>query len=112
MTELSGIKRLNLDFDRLSKVAKEKARVAIQTAGTDVQKDAKAKVPRRTSRLHNSIKNYAEDGGFTSIIETNVEYGPYVEFGTVKMSAQPFMMPAFEKHSKKLMKELDKMLKL
>lgn len=112
MTEFSGIKQLNVDFDRLSKVAKEKVRVAIQTAGTDVQKDAKAKVPRDTSRLHNSIKNYAEDGGFTSIIETDVEYGPYVEFGTYKMSAQPFMMPAFEKNTKKLMKELDKMLKL
>jgi len=118
MTELSGIKRLNVDFDRLSKVAKEKVRVAIQTAGTDVQKDAKAKVPRDTSRLHNSIRNYAEDGGFTAIVDTEaggnqpVEYGPHVEFGTYKMSAQPFMMPAFEKNTKKLMKELDKMLKL
>lgn len=112
MTEFSGIKRLNADFDRLSKVAKEKVRVAVQTAGTNVQKDAKGKVPRDTSRLHNSIRNYAEDGGFTSIIETDVEYGPHVEFGTYKMSAQPFMMPAFEKHTKKLEKALDKMLKL
>lgn len=27
--------------------------------------------------------------------EQGVEYGPFVEFGTVNMAAQPFLMPAF-----------------
>jgi HK97 gp10 family phage protein len=30
------------------------------------------------------------------IIGTNVEYAPYVELGTVKMAAQPYLNPALE----------------
>lgn len=31
------------------------------------------------------------------VVGTNVEYAPYVEFGTSKMSAQPYLRPAADK---------------
>ena len=31
-------------------------------------------------------------------IGTNVEYGPYIEYGTSRMKAQPFITPAMEPH--------------
>jgi HK97 gp10 family phage protein len=31
-------------------------------------------------------------------IGTNVEYAPHVEYGTRRMSAQPFLRPAFDTH--------------
>jgi HK97 gp10 family phage protein len=33
--------------------------------------------------------------GFTVVTGTNVKYGPYVEFGTSRQSAQPYLYPAF-----------------
>lgn len=39
-------------------------------------------------------------GGPAGIISTNLEYAPYVEFGTVKMKAQPYLRPAEELNRK------------
>ena len=44
----------------------------------------------------NRLRQYAGSGGTTYIVGTNVEYAPYVEFGTRHMSAQPYLRPAVE----------------
>lgn len=50
----------------------------------------------RTGRLRNSIANDHDD---TAVyVGTNVEYAPYVELGTYKMPARPFLRPAIEEH--------------
>ena len=49
-----------------------------------------------TGRLRNSISHAeTEDAVY---IGTNVEYAPYVELGTSKMSAIPFLRPAITDH--------------
>lgn len=51
---------------------------------------------KRTGRLRNSIAN---DHDETAVyVGTNVEYAPYVELGTYKMPARPFLRPAIEEH--------------
>ena len=51
----------------------------------------------------------------TLYVGTNVEYAPHLEYGTVKMSAQPFLRPAFDGRKSDIMrmglKEVDKGLK-
>ena len=37
-----------------------------------------------------------EDGDTVGYVGTNVEYAPYLEFGTSRMAARPFMFPALE----------------
>lgn len=47
-------------------------------------------------------------GGISVYIGTNVEYGPYVELGTSKMAARPFLKPAVTEHVeeyKKILKD-------
>lgn len=48
--------------------------------------------------LRNSIthQQYDED---TEVIGSNVEYAPYVELGTRKMKARPYLRPAAEDHT-------------
>lgn len=53
---------------------------------------AQAIVPVDTGALKNSIA--AEVDGFTGVVSTNMEYAWFVEDGTYKMAAQPFMRPA------------------
>ena len=49
-----------------------------------------------TGILDDIIKNVGNVSTSTYIIADGVDYGIYQEFGTHKMAAQPFLIPAFE----------------
>lgn len=50
----------------------------------------------RTGRLRSSITHRSEDRQAT--VGSNVEYSPYVEFGTSKGAPRPFIRPTIENH--------------
>lgn len=54
-----------------------------------------------TGRLRNSISHdVIEQGeGSRMVVGTNVEYGPYLELGTRKMQAYPYLKPAVTEHT-------------
>lgn len=53
--------------------------------------------PVRTGNLRRSIENKPV-GNHSQEIGTDVEYAVYVELGTRKMRAQPYLRPAAENH--------------
>lgn len=55
--------------------------------------------PVDTTRLRTSISDGIDEPSLTAYIGTNVEYAPYVEYGTSKMAAQPFIKPAVNNHA-------------
>jgi HK97 gp10 family phage protein len=55
--------------------------------------------------LKNSIRA-EKKGEFTWEVATNIGYGLFVEFGTYKQKAQPFLRPAFKRAKRKVFKEL------
>lgn len=55
---------------------------------------AKLNCPVDTGRLRNSITHERDDEEGQVQIGTNVEYAPYVEYGTSRMDAQPYLEPA------------------
>lgn len=67
---------------------------AAQAAADEVLKVALQRVPVRTGRLKRSIRRWRV--GTVWHVGTDVEYAPYVEFGTRRMRAQPFLGPALE----------------
>lgn len=95
---------------------------ALETIGRVAERYAKELCPTDTSRLKNSISHQVDDD--TVYVGTNVEYAPYVEFGTGKfaeggggrptpwsyqddkgnwhttngMKPQPYLKPAIENH--------------
>lgn len=52
----------------------------------------------RTGRLRNSIAYGVDTNEPAVYIGSNVEYAPYVELGTSKMRARPFLKPAVENY--------------
>ena len=75
----------------------ELAQRAYATIGFVAEGYAKRLCPVDTGRLRNSITHtYDEEGVY---IGTNVEYAPYVELGTSRMKARPFLKPAAEDHA-------------
>jgi len=66
-----------------------------RTANT-VTRIAKRLAPVDTGRLRSSIANELgrDSKGLVARVGTNVEYAPYLELGTRRMSARPFLRPA------------------
>lgn len=54
------------------------------------------KFVKPTGATKRSIKLQITDGGLVARVEAGTDYSGYLEKGTRKMSAQPFMKPAFE----------------
>lgn len=69
---------------------------ALEAIGLTAEGYAKDECPVDTGRLRNSITHAVE--GDAVYIGTNVEYAPYVELGTSRMKARPFLGPAAENH--------------
>ena len=45
-------------------------------------------------------------------VGTNIEYGPYVELGTSKMRAQPYLRPAFDEKRGEAIREIAAVLRM
>ena len=71
---------------------------AISDATIMVQRAAKDFAPVDTGMLMNSIHRRMDKGQSTGIVYTTTEYGVYQEFGTRKMAAHPFMLPAINQN--------------
>ena len=69
---------------------------ALVKCGLQAQTFAKSLCPVDTGNLRNSISYIVE--GDTVYIGTNTEYAPYVELGTYKMAARPYLEPAISGH--------------
>lgn len=68
----------------------------VDMSASAIEATAKALAPVKTGNLRTGIKKRPVDGGMAAEVYNNVEYAPYVEFGTHKMAAQPHMFPALE----------------
>jgi len=66
-----------------------------------VEGEAKKNCPVDTGRLRSSITGKVTEE-YVGIIGTDVEYAPFVEHGTSRQSAQPFLFPALESSKKKI----------
>lgn len=64
--------------------------------GLLAERNAKMYCPVDTGRLRNSISHAADDD--TMYVGTNVEYAAYVELGTKRMKAQPYIEPSIMNH--------------
>lgn len=80
----------------LDALAKAKLR-GLNAIGLTAAKYAKKICPKRTGRLQGSITS-TNDGEY-AYIGTNVEYAPYVELGTSKQKAKPYLRPAATEHN-------------
>lgn len=70
---------------------------ALTRIGLQAETYAKRECPVDTGNLRNSITNAVDDK--SAYVGTNVEYAPYVELGTSRAKAQPFIKPAATEHS-------------
>lgn len=83
--------------------------VALEECGLVAEGYAKRLCPVDTGNLRNSITHTQSENA--EYIGTNVEYGPYVEMGTTRARAQPFIKPALADHVEQYKRIIERRLK-
>ena len=95
---------IDIDFRKIERLQKALARApgiiteelgkAVRDLVLLVEGEAKKLCPVDTGKLRASITPVIESWA-AGYVGTNTHYAPYVEYGTRKMEAQPFLEPAF-----------------
>lgn len=82
-------------FPAMRPLLRKKVSQVVRKTASDVEAAAKTIVPVDTGALKASIQARAV-GSLTSEVAVGQEYGPHVEFGTVRMSARPYLTPSVD----------------
>lgn len=88
---------VTIEFDRFDDIAAAlpgKTRAVVAKASFDVEGQGKIRAPVDTGALKSSISTEFERDGLLGIIAPHTDYALFVELGTRRMSAQPYMFPA------------------
>jgi len=125
-------KGLSDDYERAARKIVEEAWVLVQgTAVQSITSGAKSGInytlynPRRqhqasapgeapaadTGYLHSNIIWNVDSDSLGGSVESRAEYSEFLEFGTSKMAARPFLQPAAEENRPKLTKLAERLLK-
>ena len=91
---------VNISSDNTQNVLdalKSAIETSLEAVGLAAEGYAKGACPVDTGTLRDSITHTVD--GNDAYIGTNVEYAPYVEFGTSRMKAQEFLRPAAQDHA-------------
>ena len=114
--ELEGIENLIAEVEKLGAKGSRIENKALREAGEVMKEAIKQEAPRKTGTLKESIEVSGvktKDGVKHVAVGPGKEgyYGKFLEFGTVKMKAKPFMAPGYEKSKERAMEEIEKNLK-
>jgi len=115
MAEIS-LEGVDAILSKLEKIGANISRLetkALKNAAEPVLEDAKStsKFSDRTGNLREGLKTsnvQTKDGmkyilvGVDKADNSKIFYGKFIEFGTSKMPARPFMQPAFEKNKNEI----------
>lgn len=99
---IKGLSSLEAKINKLNPLAIGALERGVQKAALKVEGDAKMITPVDTGALRDSItiSSNSTTNGAVATIGSSLEYAPYVELGTSKSSAQPFLQPALQKNKK------------
>jgi HK97 gp10 family phage protein len=91
--------KIVIKYNNLPKIAAklpEAVGVIVHKAAFDIEANAKAIVPIDSGTLHDSISTEFPTKT-SAIIAPHTDYEVYVEYGTQRQRAKPYMRPAAEK---------------
>lgn len=100
MSGAEELRKLSSDLRAAGPRVLPKARLVVQKVTSDIVRDAKILAPVDTGRLRDSIGHTDTSTADTisSEIGPTVNYGEFVELGTSRMNAQPYLGPATDRH--------------
>lgn len=110
-TKLQGVTLDTSVLDKITDELRPRASETVERFGLLIAGDAAKAAPVDTGALRNSIVSESHmEGDLTFIIQDGVLYGIFLELGTSRMAAQPFVTPAVEKHAAKFLASFGEIL--
>lgn len=99
---IKGLSSLQAKLSKIDPLTKSAMERGVRRAGLKVEGDAKMVTPVDTGALRSSINTTSSStaNSATATVGSNLEYAAYVELGTSKSSAQPFLQPSLQKNKK------------
>jgi len=112
-TKVTGDKEVMRKLQILSEKCDGKVEDIIRNTTIKVEGEAKKDCPVLTGRLRSSIthKLINKRKEHTGQVGTNVIYAPFVEFGTQKRKAKPYLFPALKTGNNYLKQKLTSEIK-
>ena len=95
MSELLGADKVQKELERLAKVVSSGA--IPHAMAEEVYDYSQQRVPVLTGELKGS--GDVSDQGNESEVTYDADHAPFVEYGTSRMAAQPYLRPAMDRHN-------------
>lgn len=96
---IDGVRELRERAAQMSDEISEQIRISVGQAGEAVREGARQRVPQDTGALHDGIDVVEAEDGFVAEVgprDPDLYYGVFIEHGTSRRPAIPFMFPAWE----------------
>lgn len=84
------------------------SRVAVKASADRIAEKARNYAPVDTGSLRSSIQAVSNLAGKSAEVTVGAPYAAYVEYGTYKMDAQPFLSPAVREEEGRFFAEVGK----
>ena len=78
----------------------------VKNNGTQLVQGAQKRSPVNTGALRRSIRLSLENNNLKAVVKTNVPYAKFVEDGTIRQKAQPYMRPSLRVQKAKFVKAI------
>ena len=107
--KIEGAEDVLRAFDRFDKASRENLRTAVKKNANALRKAIKDRAPVDTGNLRDSIAaRFEKDGLGADVGPTRPKgsHAHFLEFGTVKMPARPFITPAAEEQRDKYLNDV------
>ncbi len=110
--KVKGIPEALASLKRYQSRKIEQIKEELSVGAFKVEGLAKDLVAVATGRLRASITTDDSDIAVLIMrVGTNVFYGPYIEFGTKRMPARPYLFPAFFAYENEIVKAIGRVLR-
>jgi HK97 gp10 family phage protein len=94
--ELQGAKDLQAAFRNLSASTRREVKDITRTTADEIKKEAVSRVRVDTGYTASTVKHEITADGLGAVVGSNWFKARFLEHGTVKMAARPWLFPAFE----------------
>ncbi len=102
--DVRGVPKLLRKIDMKNAAVRRAVQRQVNKSALAIQREAKRRCPVRTGALRNSIT--VDFGVGEAWIGPHMPYAAYVEYGTRRMAARPYLYPAFEQEKPKFEQNL------
>lgn len=94
------------DYLNIDKSIVPELRTIVKNNGIQLVQGAQKRSPVDTGALRRSIRLSLENGNLKAVVKTNVHYAKFVEYGTIRQKAQPYMRPSLRVQKAKFVRDI------